>query len=103
MTEDVELPHEFLAKVARGEAIEIVHTTIHRYKRGARIGQVREVEYETVWHYPSFQERMDAAKAVAQYYAPKLSAQTVKSNNGLLDLFAKAVENVDTGKPTESN
>jgi hypothetical protein len=43
-----ELPHQFLLRVARG----------------AKIG-----DYQ-----PTFAERLDAAKAAAPYYAPKLSA-----------------------------
>jgi hypothetical protein len=41
------LPHEFLLAVSRGEAV----------------GD----------HFPTFEERLDAAKAAAPYYAPKLS------------------------------
>lgn len=48
-----ELPHEVLLRVSRGE-------TIDGYK-------------------PSFAERMDAAKAAAPYYAPKLAATTLEA------------------------
>jgi hypothetical protein len=41
------LPHEFLCAVSRGETID--------------------------GHEPSFDERLDAAKAAAPYYAPKLA------------------------------
>lgn len=41
------LPHEFLAAVQRGEEID--------------------------GHKPTFEERLDAAKAAAPYFAPKLS------------------------------
>jgi hypothetical protein len=42
-----QLPHEFLAAIARGETID--------------------------GHEPTFEERMDAAKHAAPYYAPKLA------------------------------
>ncbi|MEO7323946.1 MAG: hypothetical protein ABIW82_03880 [Dokdonella sp.] len=46
-----ELPHEFLLRVARGEEID--------------------------GHTPEFGERVDAAKAAAPYYAPRLAATNV--------------------------
>jgi len=48
-----ELPHQVLLRVSRGESID--------------------------GHKPSFAERMDAAKAAAPYYAPKLAATTVEA------------------------
>lgn len=42
------LPHEFLAAIARGDDID--------------------------GHVPTFEERMDAAKAAAPFYAPKLAS-----------------------------
>src|ERR1700704_5836509 len=47
-----ELPHQFLLRVMRGEPIED--------------------------HTPTFEERLDAAKAAAPYYAPRLATQQVK-------------------------
>ena len=46
-----ELPHEFLLRVARGETIDD--------------------------HTPAFNERVDAAKAAAPYYAPRLATTNV--------------------------
>ncbi|WP_139224878.1 hypothetical protein [Dokdonella immobilis] len=48
-----ELPHEFLLRIARGE----------------KIGE----------HEPTFQERVDAAKAAAPYYAARLGAVDVNA------------------------
>lgn len=50
------LPHEFLLAVTRGEAVD---------------GYV-----------PSFAERLEAAKAAAPFYAPKLSAVEADLNHG---------------------
>lgn len=49
-----ELPHEFLLRVSRGE----------------KVG-----DYE-----PTFAERIDAAKACAQFFAPKLTAAQVDTD-----------------------
>jgi hypothetical protein len=50
-----ELPHEFLLRIARGESID--------------------------GHAPAFNERMDAAKAAAPYFAPKLAATELNMHN----------------------
>lgn len=47
-----ELPHEFLLRVARGESIDE--------------------------HVPEFRDRVDAAKAAAPYFAPRLAATAVE-------------------------
>lgn len=48
-----ELPHAFLARVARGDEID--------------------------GHKPTFNERMDAAKAAAPYFAPRLSTTDISA------------------------
>ena len=66
------LPHEWLLKVARGEPI------LHKYYRTTvdrRGKEAKELVEEEV--YADFATRVDAAKAAAPYFAPKLSAQTV--------------------------
>lgn len=49
-----ELPHEFLLRVSRGETV--------------------------AGYTPTFNERVDAAKAAAPYYAPKLGSTDVNLN-----------------------
>jgi hypothetical protein len=53
-TKTGELPHEFLLRVSRGE----------------KIGE----------HEPGFLERVDAAKAAAPYFAPRLSTTAIDAN-----------------------
>jgi hypothetical protein len=60
-----ELPHEFLLRVSRGE---IIRTKI--------INEATGEEYERVEAY-DFDKRIDAAKAAAPYYAPKISTVEV--------------------------
>ncbi|HJX17774.1 MAG TPA: hypothetical protein VJ437_06210 [Acidiferrobacterales bacterium] len=60
-----ELPHEFLLQVMRGHKI--------------------------TGHKPTFSERMDAAKAAAPYYAPRLAAVAAnvnQTNDPVRDLLA---------------
>jgi hypothetical protein len=49
-----ELPHEFLLRVSRGESID--------------------------GHEPGFSERIDAAKAAAPYFAPRLSTTAIDAS-----------------------
>lgn len=66
-----ELPHMFLLRVSQGQAIE--HgTTIDKNKK--------TIPY---LYQPTFEERIDAAKAAAAYFAPKLS--TVEVIKGMPD------------------
>lgn len=65
--ESGDLPHEFLLRIARGELIT-------RMVKNAK-GQIDEVE-----EVYDFQDRKDAAKACAPYYAPKISTVEVIRN-----------------------
>ena len=56
-----ELPHEFLLRVTRGEVI-------------AQPMRLDSGETRTVYQIPDLPMRVDAAKAAAPYFAPKLSA-----------------------------
>lgn len=72
------LPHEFLAAVARGEMID--------------------------GHLPSFDERLDAAKAAAPFYAPKLAATQVtatvtRSHEDMLDDLEREGEEIALTQP----
>lgn len=72
------LPHEWLLKVSRGEPIE--------QKRWKDIldedGKVIDRELVEEVLYPDFGTRMDAAKAAAPFYAPRLATQTVSVQGG---------------------
>jgi hypothetical protein len=71
------LPHEWLLKVSRGEGIEHKRWKIVYDKNGKEKG--RELITEEV--YADFPTRLDAAKAAAPFYAPKLAVQTVSVNS----------------------
>ena len=72
------LPHEWLLKVSRGEPIEQKRWNIIRDDAGQEIS--RELVTEIV--YADFGTRMDAAKAAAPFYAPRLATQTVSVQGG---------------------
>lgn len=59
-----QLPHEFLLHVCRGEVV------VEKYLDDEGLVQEREV-------YPDIGMRIDAAKAAAPFFAPKLSVQQV--------------------------
>lgn len=85
-----ELPHEFLLRVARGEAIFREHID-----EDGVIKKVQEV-YD-------FEARKDAAKSAAPYFAPKIS--TVEVIHGVTDdeldnIIAKLAAETGTGTGT---
>lgn len=72
------LPHEWLLKVSRGEPIEQSHwKETHNAK-----GEVTSKVLVTGMVYPDIVMRIDAAKAAAPYYAPKLATQIISVNSG---------------------
>ena len=78
------LPHEWLLKIARGEPVAHKRWKISYDKKGAEIKR----ELLTEEYYADFPQRIDAAKAAAPYYMPKLATQIVKvdGNIGLTNL-----------------
>lgn len=72
------LPHEWLLKVSRGEPIEQKRWKDVLDEEGNVVD--REVVTEVV--YADFGTRMDAAKAAAPFYAPRLATQTVSVQGG---------------------
>ena len=91
-----DLPHEWLAKVARGECIMQRKLVVVYYKSGPKAGAEKERRWEEEEYYASFAERMDAAKASAPYFAPRLASQTVQpggeAGQMLKDAFATLAE-----------
>src|SRR5574343_552787 len=75
------LPHEWLLKVSRGEDIEQKRWKIEYYKSGPKAGTEKSRELFTEVVYADFSTRIDAAKAAAPFYAPKLATQTVSVTN----------------------
>lgn len=72
------LPHEWLLNIVRGEPVKQERWQIKRDHSGREIS--RELVAELI--YPEFSVRMDAAKAAAPFYAPRLATQTVSVQGG---------------------
>lgn len=74
------LPHEWLLKVARGEPVPHTKWKItYHAKTGVELK--RELVHEE--YYADFGVRIDAAKAAAPFYAPRLATQTVTVHGNL--------------------
>lgn len=70
------LPHEWLLKVTRGEAIDHIVTEKEIGSDGIETLVTKKIKV-----YPDFETRVDAAKACCQFFAPRLSAIQVRSTN----------------------
>ncbi|MEB2499549.1 hypothetical protein [Burkholderia cenocepacia] len=74
-----ELPHEFLLRVVRGEDAFFDSVQVN--------GESVEIQRK-----PTFAERVDAAKAAAPYFQPRLAATEIEHRGGLsLDRLAESV------------
>ena len=82
-----QLPHEWLLQISRGGAIK-QHRLVITYKRGKEVSR----EWIEDDYYPCFSDRMDAAKAAAAYYAPRLAAQVVKLDDDKTKTMAQFLE-----------
>lgn len=84
------LPHEWLLKVSRGEPIEQKRWVVVYDKNGKE--KSRELVTDEV--YADFPTRIDAAKAAAPFYAPKLAVQQVNVKGGDSSLVAETMKEI---------
>ena len=86
------LPHEWLLKVSRGEPVTQKSWKVTYDSKGKEKG-IELVEEE---YYADFATRIDAAKAAAPYYAPRLAVQQVKvvgeGNGAVVDALKQIAE-----------
>jgi len=83
------LPHEWLCCVMRGEKITQMRQVITYWQEGEHKGKEKSREWVPEELYPDFAVRLDAAKACAQYYAPKLLGRpTEETLDDVAKLFA---------------
>lgn len=87
------LPHEWLLKVSRGEPIEHRRWNIVLDKNGRE--KSRELVIEE--YYADFPTRVDAAKAAAPFFAPKLASQTMSISTP--ELIAQAFADIAKNLP----
>lgn len=88
------LPHEWLLKVSRGEGIEQKRWKIEYYKSGPKAGTEKSRELITEVVYADFPTRIDAAKAAAPFYAPRLAVQSVKVSPDSGDAVAETLKQI---------
>lgn len=84
------LPHEWLLKVSRGEPVEQKRWKIIYDGKGNE--KSRELITEEV--YADFPTRIDAAKAAAPFYAPKLAVQQVKVGPDMGNAVAETLKSI---------
>lgn len=87
------LPHEILLDAARGECFKIKREVIEYYESGPMRGQEKCRKWIDDYYWPDYSERIDAAKAAAPYYAPKLAIKADGSSDlgkQLLEAFQLA-------------
>ena len=80
-------PHEFLARVARGEPIASRKMAVKYDDDGYEIGR----EWVPAIVYPSLKERIDCAKAAAPFLAPRLAVQIINQEGKEVDVFTKVM------------
>jgi len=83
------LPHEWLLMVSRGEGIKHKRWVIKYDAKGNE--KSRDLVEEEV--YVDFPTRIDAAKAAAPFYAPRLAVQTV-SVSGNSDAVSETLKSI---------
>lgn len=83
------LPHEWLLLVSRGEGIKHKRWVVQYDKNGKE--KSKELVEEEV--YADFPTRIDAAKAAAPFYAPRLAVQTV-SVSGNSDAVSETLKSI---------
>jgi len=90
------LPHEILLQAARGEVFRIKQLKIVYYGSGPNKGEEKSREWVDVDYHPSYQERIDAAKSAAPYFAPRLATQIMqigdKTPEALAEVFKQLAE-----------
>lgn len=89
------LPHEWLLKVVRGEPVAQRRWKVIYDSKGKPLRE--ELVEEQV--YPDLQTRIDAAKAAAPYFAPKLAVHTISPNTATPDQVAKLFESIAAKLP----
>jgi len=87
-----EMPHDILLSIARGELINQKVLEITYYKSGANKGQEKSRKWIDVDYYPTFNERVDAAKSCAPYFAPRLATQVIKTDEQTADALTAVMK-----------
>jgi len=94
-------PHEILLKAARGEPFRVRTLVIVRAK--STDPEIKDKELRRYWdehdYYPTYAEQIEAAKQAAPYFAPKLAAQTVRTEDSGKEAIAEALKQISEALP----
>lgn len=93
------LPHEILLKAANGECFKQKKLHIIYHARGPKKGQEKERKWVEEDYWPTVNEQMDAAKAAAPYFAPKLAAQTIGTDENTADALTEVMKQLASKLP----
>ncbi len=77
--ESGDLPHEFLLSICRGEPIEVTEMD----EEGVIVQKT---------YYPTFTDRVEAAQACANFFAPKLTAQQTETMDPVSELSDEDID-----------
>lgn len=96
-----ELPHEILLRAARGEPF----ITRKEVEVGKQRGYAPPDEADSLVecveeiYYPTYHEQIDAAKAAAPYYVPRLATQIIKAGDGTADTVVETLKQLAAKLP----
>lgn len=93
------LPHEILLKAANGECFKQKKLHITYYRSGPNKGQEKSREWIEEDYWPTVHEQIDAAKAAAPYYAPRLAAQTIGTDENTADALTEVMKQLASKLP----
>lgn len=94
-----ELPHEWLLRISRGDCITQRRLVITYHKTGPNKGEEKERRWIEEDFYPGFDVRMDAAKAAAPFYAPRLATQTMQIGKETTEAVIQALADLAANLP----
>jgi len=93
------LPHEILLRAANGESFKQKKLHIIYYGRGPNKGQEKYREWVEEDYWPSVSEQIDAAKAAAPYFAPRLASQTVNTDETTAEALTEVMKQLASKLP----
>jgi len=93
------LPHEILLDAARGECFKVKQLVITYYRSGPNRGDEKSREWIVQDYYPTYAERMDAAKSAAPYYAPRLASQTIDAGKNATESLSAVMKELSGKLP----
>ena len=93
------LPHEILLRAANGECFKQKKLHIIYHGRGPKKGQEKRREWVEEDYWPTVPEQIDAAKAAAPYYVPRLAAQTIGTDENTADALTEVMKQLASKLP----